>query len=141
VKTPCQADPEAWLGEDIKLRAEAAAACLTCPALEWCKTETARVLPVHGVWAGRDYSSRSATATPAVCALRECDVEFQQASVGPPRKYCSEHCRYLARGPQPIRHGTEGGARTHQRRGEPSCAACNEAARLAKHERERREAS
>lgn len=30
----------------------------------------------------------------------------------------------VARGPQPIRHGTEGGYTTHKRRGEDACQAC-----------------
>lgn len=42
------------------------------------------------------------------------------------------------KGPQPIVHGTEGGARTHRRRGEVACGLCNEASRVAKVRRERR---
>lgn len=41
-------------------------------------------------------------------------------------------------GPQPINHGTEGGARTHQRRGEDPCALCREAVARASRERKRR---
>ena len=51
--------PEAWVGKDARLRAEAAETCRTkCPVLEQCK---AGIHPFtkpgpddHGVWAGRD---------------------------------------------------------------------------------------
>jgi hypothetical protein len=137
VRTPCQDAPEAWVGEDIKLRAEAAKLCLTCPALEWCKAETELIRPVHGVFAGRDYSRRSATADLTQCARVGCDGEFQQAGVGMPRRYCSDRCRYIAVGQHPITHGTEGGYQTHKRRGEQACDSCKAAANRAKRERER----
>lgn len=137
MRTPCQDAPEAWVGEDIKLRAEAAALCLTCPALDWCKKHTAEFKPEHGVWAGRDYSRRSATADPIPCARNGCDNEFEQAAVGAPRRYCSDRCRYIAVGQQPITHGTEGGYQTHKRRGEQACQACKSAANRVKRERER----
>lgn len=35
-----------------------------------------------------------------------------------------------AQGPRPINHGTNGGYRTHQRRGIPQCWECREAARI-----------
>lgn len=38
-------------------------------------------------------------------------------------------------GPAPINHGTEGGYRTHLRRGEKACSACLEANRLLARER------
>lgn len=41
--------------------------------------------------------------------------------------------------PEPIRHGTEGGARTHRRRGEKPCSACAEAALIAKQARKRKD--
>ncbi len=40
--------------------------------------------------------------------------------------------------PQPINHGTEGGASTHIRRGEVPCGSCREAATAAKRERRRK---
>ena len=40
--------------------------------------------------------------------------------------------------PAPIRHGTPGGARAHQRRGESACASCAEANRRYESERKRK---
>jgi hypothetical protein len=138
VKTPCQVDPEMWLSEVMSERAEAARACLSCPAFDWCKAEAMKIKPDHGVWAGRDYSKRSATGDLTKCARPGCDGEFQQASVGAQRRYCGPRCRYLASGPRPIEHGTEGGARTHYRRGEKPCADCAAAQLRAGRERDRR---
>ncbi|MEU0839504.1 hypothetical protein ABZ370_08540 [Streptomyces sp. NPDC005962] len=42
------------------------------------------------------------------------------------------------RGRRPITHGTEAGARAHNRRGEPACSMCREAGRLAQQARRAR---
>ncbi|MER6125376.1 hypothetical protein ABT173_22625 [Streptomyces sp. NPDC001795] len=42
------------------------------------------------------------------------------------------------RGRRPITHGTEAGARAHNRRGEPACSLCREAGRLAQQTRRAR---
>ncbi|MEU0722901.1 hypothetical protein [Streptomyces sp. NPDC006140] len=41
------------------------------------------------------------------------------------------HPRELEEGAKPITHGTESGARAHNRRGETACSLCKEAARIA----------
>ncbi|MGW7572362.1 hypothetical protein [Streptomyces sp. NPDC054765] len=51
------------------------------------------------------------------------------------------HPDELAEGGSYIHHGTEAGARAHNRRGERACALCREAARIAQaHRRERKRA-
>ncbi|MFE7787016.1 hypothetical protein [Streptomyces nigrescens] len=47
----------------------------------------------------------------------------------------------LEEGPAPIAHGTESGARAHNRRGERACARCREAGRLAQARRREKRAS
>ena len=88
VKTPCQADPEAWVGDDPALRAEAAEACHWCPALEACRRAADAGREQWGVWAGQDRSPHPYTgrgrprkdvqlpAPPAVKTCPHCGTEF-----------------------------------------------------------------
>jgi len=73
MRTPCQEAPEAWVGKDAKLRAEAARTCRTaCAFLAQCE---AGIFPFtkpgpddHGVWAGRDLEPEADKGRPcAVC--------------------------------------------------------------------------
>lgn len=52
----------------------------------------------------------------------------------------SERASMWKRRPKPINHGTEGGLRTHRRRGEEPCEPCRKAALLARAQRKERAA-
>jgi hypothetical protein len=54
--TPCELNPEAWVGDDVHLRLDAARRCGTCPILDQCRTRPA---PDFGVQAGTDYTPRT----------------------------------------------------------------------------------
>ena len=94
MRTPCQEAPEAWVGNDPNLRAEAASECDTCPLLEACRREAEAFQPVWGVWAGVDYTpperSRK-TAQVLWCQNRECGAPIDGA--GTRRRFCDDRCR------------------------------------------------
>jgi WhiB family transcriptional regulator, redox-sensing transcriptional regulator len=103
---PCAEDPEAFFpaSTDHAAIQHAKALCHTCPAQAAC-LELA-MSNEHGNAKGRDgiYGG----TTPA------------------------ERARMDRGKPRPVSHGTEGGYRTHKRRGEPACQRCTEASALAK---------
>jgi len=86
----------------------AKAVCHSCPVEMTCLEEALTNREPHGVWGGLDPMERTSL-------LR--------------REY-----RARAKLERPISHGTEGGYRTHHRRGDDPCLACSTAANAA-HER------
>jgi len=87
---------------------DAKAVCARCPVKKVCLEWALDTRQGFGVWGGLDEDER-------VSLLR--------------REY-----RARAKRERPIKHGTEGGYRTHHRRGEDPCSACSTAANAA-HER------
>ena len=70
--TPCQRNPEAWVGKDANLRAAAANICRTlCPVFEECKAGTFGTPGPddHGVWAGRDHTNDEPAPLGRACAV------------------------------------------------------------------------
>ena len=104
-RTPCQEDPEAWVGDDAKLRAQAAIECLTCPMLKVCAAAAFNETPEFGVWAGVDYTPAaskpgpkpSSKFEPKNCA--ECDRTFERtyhsSTQWESQRFCSNRCRGL----------------------------------------------
>jgi hypothetical protein len=96
VKTPCHADPEKWVGEDLDLRVEAVMACRSCPLFDACAKEARLNPPTHGVWGGVDYSRNSVTAG-RISECQHCGVTVVSKKAGRPRRYCGADCMYRAR--------------------------------------------
>ena len=142
MRTPCQDDPELWVSDFPDLRVEAVKGCTACPVLAECRAGMfGKPGPGDfGVWAGVDYSRESVTAVSPFteCAREGCTNTFTQPRVGKRRVYCSKACHHVATGPKPISHGTQGGYRTHQRRGEKPCESCAAAYVVARSERRRK---
>lgn len=105
MNTPCQSDPEMWVADIAASRREAERLCRPCPNIADCLAGAIERRERFGVWGGRDFSH--ATTRPKL----------------PPPP------------PKPISHGTMGGYRTHNRRGEPPCEPCSQANRLYKAQR------
>lgn len=105
MSTPCQSDPELWVSDLAASRREAARLCRPCPNIADCLAGALERREKFGVWGGKDFSH--ATTRPKF----------------PPKQ------------PRPISHGTQGGYKTHLRRGEPPCEPCLEAVRLAERAR------
>lgn len=49
---PCTSDPVLWLSDDPRVQAVAAAACMSCDALDDCRAYVANNPESAGVWAG-----------------------------------------------------------------------------------------
>lgn len=107
---PCTGQPELFFGPDgEKTRSpeaqfriqQARTLCVQCPVWRECR-ESGRNLAAVGVWGGEDDLNRA--------------------------KALGRRIRARAALP-PAEHGTEAGARRHQRNGEPACWPCAEAAR------------
>lgn len=54
VRTPCDEDPVAFLGDDFDQRAQAAKRCGLCPIRSECGDFADKQRVTHGVWGGRD---------------------------------------------------------------------------------------
>lgn len=106
-----QTDPEVWFPAPGHTEGErrAKAICAGCPVRTECLTHALDIGAEHGVWGGLSPRQRQ--------SLRRREWRGRR---------------------QPIRHGTEAGAKQHQRRGEIPCDACLTAASVA--DRERRHA-
>ena len=92
--------PEAWVGKDANLRAEAANVCKTaCPVFEQCKAGTFPFIKPgpddHGVWAGRDLTNEEAAVQGRACAV--CGKVNRSATGQHPRKCATcletKHCQ------------------------------------------------
>ena len=109
MRTPCMEAPEAWVGKDANLRAEAANVCKTaCPVFEQCKAGTFPFIKPgpddHGVWAGTDYSADTIKPTAATNSVsnaqtKECVAcgvtvtrDKQNAHDWARLRYCSKKC-------------------------------------------------
>jgi len=83
--TPCQQDPERWVGKNPKHRADAARICRTeCPVLDQCRAGLFGTPGPddHGVWAGTDYTDQD-TISGRPCAV--CGTINRAASGRHPR--------------------------------------------------------
>ena len=96
MSTPCQLDPEKWVGDDLDRRVEAVLACQSCPLFDACARDATRNPPTHGVWAGVDYSRNSVTAG-RISECLHCGITVVSKKAGRPRRYCSAECMYRAR--------------------------------------------
>lgn len=54
IRTPCDEDPAAFLGEDVELRRQAAKSCGLCPIRRQCGAFAEANRETVGVWAGKD---------------------------------------------------------------------------------------
>lgn len=91
--------------------------------------------PGVGQTAGRARAVCSTCPVTADCLRFAVDNELTAGIYGGLTADERAHLRPRRNEPQPIRHGTEGGHRTHLRRGETPCAACLKALRVAQAER------
>jgi len=69
---PCREAPEAWVGDDAQLRAQAVIDCMSCDFLDSCRADAEKSPPEFGVQAGVDYTPvrRSSKAGHSkVCAM------------------------------------------------------------------------
>lgn len=100
--TPCQEEPEAWVGDNDKLRAEAAKECATCPVLTECQ-RTMFGADKFGVVAGVDYGTKgnptARSYTPRPEEFKECVVCHDTIRRGKrgradweKMRYCSKKC-------------------------------------------------
>lgn len=73
--TPCQEAPEAWVGDDHKLRAQAAKDCARCPLHMFAACQRLAAVDPFGVMAGIDHGVkfRKATSTPNIADIKECE--------------------------------------------------------------------
>lgn len=122
--TPCEADPEFWFpighkaASDLAQIEQAKKICRRCPKLAACQAW------VDNLPDGKKYVGQVAAA------------EYWPAQPEP-RQRTSRGGRNV----EPIRHGTEGGYRTHLRRTGTACKACTEAGRAAARRRETEKAA
>ena len=115
--------PEDWFPprDNIHEGRLAKALCNGCPVIDLCLEEALKAewgSPTsarYGIYGGHTPAERSA-------------IERHRRT--------NEPIRGPGRQRQPIRHGTEGGHKTHLRRGEEPCTACRAAAALARRRRE-----
>ena len=86
-----QLEGDAWFSTQPGQIKQAQEACLLhCPMLEDCRSYTATIRPVAGVWAGEDYNPPLA----AVEADRRCAGCRQwYAQRAPHQIYCTARCR------------------------------------------------
>lgn len=94
------ADPDLWFpppGGGRARTAQAKAICAGCPVKAECLAYALEERIGYGIWGGLDLADR-------------------QKLTGGRRQF-----------PKPIRHGTNGGSRAHQRRGEDPCVECKRA--------------
>lgn len=93
MNTPCQEAPEAWVGNDDKLRAEAANDCRTkCPVFAECLAGAfGKPGPDdHGVWAGTDYVNGKPVVVTQACA--NCGIQVGRSDA----KFCSRECYWAS---------------------------------------------
>ena len=64
MKTPCQSEPERWVGDDPDEREEAAHECGTCPLRAECYARAIENGEEWGVWGGIDLRPGSQRRTP-----------------------------------------------------------------------------
>ena len=99
-----QVDPALWFPEKGQGNTAAKAICHRCDDEAACLTVALAHPEREGIWGGTTFRERQTMRTLAGPRVR------------------------------PIKHGTEGGAKTHRRRGETACPACR-AAEAAERER------
>jgi hypothetical protein len=98
MRTPCQEAPEAWVGDDRDLRAQAARDCIGCHRFDDCRNDAEANPPASGVMAGVDYTKSRKVGRPRtafrVCAL--CGIEFHKGMLSSKqwaaRKFCGRGC-------------------------------------------------
>lgn len=108
MRTPCQEAPEAWVGDDQDLRAEAAEECLSCEFFVACQRAAESVKPKFGVWAGVDYTPKNGRprGVRAKTAKQErlcewCEETFLRGKLSArqwkARRFCGHDCANHAR--------------------------------------------
>jgi len=102
-----QVDPALWFPAKGESNTAAKKICHRCDIEAACLADALADPELEGVWGGTTFRER----------------QTMRALAGPSVR--------------PIKHGTEGGAKTHRRRGETACPACRAAEAVA---RERRSA-
>lgn len=89
-----QVDPAVWFPEKGESNTAAKAICHRCDLEAACLTTALADPELEGIWGGTTHRERQTMRALAAPTVR------------------------------PIRHGTEGGAKTHRRRGETACDLC-----------------
>lgn len=101
MKTPCQDDPESWVGNDATLRAQAALECLTCPMLDACRRAVEADPSLRfGVMGGVDYGEPVRKPTRTVPEVKECawcgkEIELRSSKRRADwvkQRFCSRRC-------------------------------------------------
>ena len=97
---PCRDAPEAWVGDDAQLRAQAVIDCMSCDFLNSCRTDAEANQPEFGVQAGVDYTpqrrdQKRKNARTKVCGV--CGAGFamnakESLTQWGARKTCSRSC-------------------------------------------------
>lgn len=100
-----QVDPAVWFPEKGQGNTAAKAICHRCDIEATCLATALADPEIDGVWGGTSHRER----------------QTMRALAGPRVR--------------PIRHGTEGGAKTHRRRGETACDLCRAAYAAARQKR------
>ena len=106
--TPCQTNPEAWVGDDERTRAHAARECSKCPIRMFAACQKLAKVDPFGVLAGRDYGTtiKSAAriqaeldAPPIAEDVKECEACGSTIRRGnrdnadwAKLRYCSKKC-------------------------------------------------
>lgn len=80
--TPCQTNPEAWVGDDDRTRAQAARECAKCPLTMFAACQKLAKVSPFGVLAGRDYGTtiksaariQAAHDNPIAEDVKECEA-------------------------------------------------------------------
>ena len=94
--TPCQRDPEKWVGDNNILRARAAKDCLTCPVLDACRDGAfgdPRSTEYPMVWAGVEYVDGVPVEAKESAACAACGRKAVRRSDG---KFCSRECYHAS---------------------------------------------
>lgn len=106
--TPCQDEPEAWVGDNDTARAQAARECARCPLDKFAACQRLAKIDPFGVMAGRDYGTTIksaarieaiANAQPLPEDVKECEACSDTIRRGNRDKadwvklrYCSKKC-------------------------------------------------